>query len=93
VLDRNVRVGGGELDLVVVRERALRFVEVKARAVGDTSALEALTPRKQRLLRQAAEAYLLGALPPYDEVAFLVAVVTLDPAGWSLDLIDDAFDG
>lgn len=92
ILDRNVSLAGGELDLVVQRGRALRFVEVKARAPGDPTALESITRAKRRRLQRAAEAWLQGRTVACDEVAFAVAAVTLDPTGWQLEFIDDAFD-
>jgi len=59
VLDRNVWIGGNELDLVVRRGRRLAFVEVKAKAserYGDP--FEMVTEEKRRRLRRAAEAWL-----------------------------------
>jgi putative endonuclease len=59
ILERNVWVGGNELDLVVRRGLRLAFVEVKAKggpARGDP--LEMVTEEKQRRLRRAAEAWL-----------------------------------
>lgn len=59
VLDRNVWIGGNELDLVVRRGRRLAFVEVKAKEserYGDP--FEMVTAEKQRRLRRAAEAWL-----------------------------------
>jgi putative endonuclease len=59
ILGENVWAGGNELDLVVRRGRALRFVEVKEkRSARFGDPLEMLTPEKQRRLRRAAEAYL-----------------------------------
>lgn len=91
VLDRNWHASRGELDLVVEREGVLRIVEVRARAPGDGSGLESIGRAKQAHLRYAAEAWLLAHAEPEREVAFLVAIVTLDPAGWSVEWIDDAF--
>ena len=89
VVSRNWRGGGGELDLVVVRGDALRFVEVKARQADDLHGPEmAVGPRKQRKLIRAAEAFLASCDLMYDEVAFLVALVE----GGRIRLIDDAFD-
>ena len=98
VLDRNWHARGGELDLVVGRDGAVRFVEVRARQSGDESALESITPAKQRRLVRAAESWLLahGGEHPSEEpheVAFLVAEVCLHPDGWTVELLDDAFDG
>lgn len=89
VLERNWRGGGAELDLIVIRNGAVRFVEVKARQPGDLSGLESIGPEKQQRLRRAAEAWMLHRNDA--EYAFMVALVTFDPAGWQLELIDDAF--
>jgi putative endonuclease len=59
ILGENVWAGGNELDLIVRRGRALRFVEVKEKKgtrFGDP--LEMLTAEKQRRLRRAAAAWL-----------------------------------
>jgi putative endonuclease len=59
VLQRNYRYGNGEIDIVAVDGITLVFVEVKLRstdAFGDPE--EAVTPRKQRQIRMAAEGYL-----------------------------------
>ena len=69
ILGENVWVGGNELDLIVRRGRALRFVEVKAKKssrFGDP--LEMVTAEKQRRLRRAAEAW-LGARPELARLA------------------------
>ncbi|TNE91991.1 MAG: YraN family protein [Deltaproteobacteria bacterium] len=92
VLARNWRGGGGELDVVVHRETAIRFVEVKARRPGEDP-LEALTPSKLRKLRGAARAFLATQPPVYDDVAFLIASVSAHADGWAVEWLDDAFDG
>lgn len=77
---------------MVEREGALRFVEVKARELGDHSGLEALTFAKRRKLARAAEAWLLAHGTPEREVCFLVAVVTMNSDGWTVEWVDNAFD-
>lgn len=90
---RNWSGGGGELDLVVERDGAVRFVEVKARAVGDDSGDESVGHNKRRHLISAAEAWLARSGPPR-ESAFTVVIVEVDDAdrvrivAW----FDDAFD-
>jgi putative endonuclease len=95
VLARNWRGAGGELDLVVGRGGVLRFVEVKARSLGDDSGIDAVGPGKRRRLTAAGRAWLAEHGPPEREVAFLVAVVTLDdeadPTRWAVEWWDDAF--
>lgn len=60
VLDANVRIGGGELDLIVRRGRKLVFVEVKERSGRDTfgGGLAAVGPEKRRRVERAARAWL-----------------------------------
>ncbi len=57
VLERQLRLGVGEIDLVVRRGRTLVFVEVKRRA--DLSeAAEAIRLQQRRRIERAAEGYL-----------------------------------
>ena len=75
VLDRNVWIGGNELDLVARRGRHLAFVEVKAKAserYGDP--FEMVSAEKQRRLRRAAEAW-LAAHPELAELEASFEVV------------------
>ncbi len=91
VLARNWRGGGGELDVVVARGVAVRFVEVKLRDPADPLGDEAVSASKRSRLRGAARAWLLShsGLDPHD-LAFLVAFVAPDGV---VRLVDDAFDG
>ena len=62
LLQKNYRSGHHEIDLIMADGDTVMFVEVKARsgAAFGTPA-EQVTPRKQRFLRLAAEAYLMQA--------------------------------
>jgi putative endonuclease len=63
ILGRNVRVGRGELDLIVRRGTVLAFVEVKARRTTTCGTPEdAVTPAKCRQVARLAELW-LGARP------------------------------
>lgn len=58
VLERNVRVPGGEIDLICRDGRTLVFVEVKARHTGSFgSAVSAVDSRKRATLRRLAADY------------------------------------
>lgn len=73
-----MRVGGGELDLVVRRGRRLVFVEVKERARdGFGGPLGAIGPEKRRRVRRAADAW-LAAHPELEglEVALEAVAIT-----------------
>lgn len=95
VLARNWTGGGGELDIVAELNGKLRFVEVRARASDETVPVEdTITPAKQGRLRRAARAWLVSdGRVDWAEMAFLVALVDLSVEPWSVDWLDDAFDG
>jgi len=57
ILDRNARLGRGELDIVAGKGDILAFVEVKLRPNRDAGLL-AVTTEKQERLRSAASAWL-----------------------------------
>lgn len=59
VLDRNWKIKGGELDLVLARRNEIVFCEVKTRSSDRFgSAAEAVGPRKQQVLRRTASSWL-----------------------------------
>lgn len=81
LLARNWRDGRYELDLVARRDGILHFVEVKTRRLdGLTPPEAALTLRKRRALRRAAEAYLIRS-GWRGEVQFDLAAVDIRPDG------------
>ena len=62
ILARRYRTRGGEIDIVAEEGGTVVFVEVKARASSDFgSAVEAVTPRKQRQMMMMARDYLARA--------------------------------
>lgn len=71
LVERNYRTRYGEVDLVLRDGATLVFCEVKLRRSSSFGApVEAVTLRKQRKLRLAAEEYLAEREPEYDEVRF-----------------------
>jgi len=79
VLGRNVRVGRGELDLIVRRGNVLAFVEVKARRSAAFGAPEdAVGARKRRQVARLAELWLASrpwALRGVGDVRFDIVAV------------------
>ena len=88
VLCRNWKGGGGELDVVAVRNGSLRFIEVKTRSSADPVGIEAVDARKRMRLARAANAWLQQSEVVYHELAFTVVLVEPDGMTW----YDDAFD-
>jgi len=89
VVERNWRVAGGEIDLVVRRGPELVFCEVKTRASDRFgSPAEAVTLAKQRRIRRLATAYLAGLESTRPSVVrFDVACVN----GREVEVIEEAF--
>ena len=76
VLDRNWRVRGGELDLVLGRGDEIVFCEVKARrSAAFGGAVAAVTPAKQAQVRRLAESWLRTRGGPAAEVRFDVVAI------------------
>lgn len=92
VLATNYEGSGAELDVIVVRDGVVRFVEVKARQPGDDTGWESVGRQKQRRLVRAAETWLASHPGPVREAAFLLALVTTGPDPWSVEWMDDPFD-
>lgn len=60
ILARNYRCRHGEIDIVAFESGEIVFVEVKSRLTdGKGTALEAVTPAKQRKIARVAEQFLL----------------------------------
>jgi putative endonuclease len=96
VVEGNYRTRFGELDLIVVDETWLVFVEVKTRRAGAMeSAVQAVSPTKQRRVRAMAAAWLVEATerPRSRELRFDVVAVTVDRDGRlvRLDHLEAAF--
>ena len=79
ILAHNVRVGRGELDLIMRRGRVLAFVEVKARCTAACGRPEdAVGARKRHQVGRLAELWLAshpGALIGVDDVRFDIVAV------------------
>ncbi len=95
VLQRNVRMKFGEIDLVARDGNVLCFVEIKARSsVQFGWPEEGLTPEKQRRLGQLALGYLKARRLTEIPVRFDVVSVLIGPdgSGSRLRLIKGAFE-
>ena len=97
LVTRNHRTRFGEIDLIVSDDTTIVFVEVKARRVDASagSAVESVSPRKQRQVRGMAAAWLVDSVdrPRSRDLRFDVVGVTLDSAGRlvRLDHLEAAF--
>jgi len=94
ILDRNVRAGGVELDLVVARGGVVAFVEVKTRRSRAAGAPEeAVDFRKRERLVRGALAWLDAQRWRGRRVRFDVVACEWHPSGaWSLRHIEGAFE-
>jgi putative endonuclease len=95
LVDRNVRIGRGELDLIVRRGPVLAFVEVKARRSSTAGAPEdAVTPRKRRQVARLAGLWLAArpwALTGVTDVRFDIVAVDATAAPASVRHLAAAF--
>jgi putative endonuclease len=94
ILDRNVRAGGVEIDLVVHRGRLVVFVEVKARrGRGFGGALGAVDERKRARLVAGAHAWLRERRHAFTRARFDVVGWQVDADdAWQIQHVEGAFD-
>jgi len=88
IVARNARTRYGELDLIGEDARGHVFVEVKTRRRGSfVSAVEAVDARKLARLQGLALAW-AGEHRVHGRIRLVVAAVTVDRAGTSVELIE-----
>lgn len=91
ILERNFRVRGGELDLVVRKGKTVAFVEVKTRSDCEKSRpCEAVGAAKQRRVILAARSY-MTRFPDDPFFRFDVVEVYADAFPFRVRCIKDAF--
>lgn len=93
LVERNFRCRLGEIDLVMLHERRLVFVEVRSRTNRFVSAAESVDFRKQRKLARAAGFFLLRH-PAFRHHPVRFDVVALDgpsPDRYAIQWLRDAF--
>lgn len=77
ILERNLRLPVGEIDIVARRGRTLAFIEVKARPARHEAA-QAISPRQRARILRAARAY-LGMRPQYAGMDLRFDALLLSP--------------
>ncbi len=92
VLARNLRLAGGEIDLVVEEAGTVVFVEVKARRDGHGSAAGAVSVDKRRRLGRAAAAWIARRGVPRGGCRFDVVTVGGEGALATLEHLPGAFE-
>ena len=93
IVDHNFRCPLGEIDLIVRRNKALRFIEVKYRRSRDFGLpQDSVVSRKQRRVRNAAIVWLKNRHLPMDsEMHFDVLAITELGNERKIEYIQDAF--
>jgi putative endonuclease len=93
IVDHNFRCPLGEIDLIVRKSKALRFVEVKYRRSRDFGLpQDSVVRRKQRRIRNAAVIWLKRRHLPMDsEIHFDVLAITELRNKRRIEYIQDAF--
>lgn len=90
ILGENIRIGRVEIDLIVVKESSICFVEVKTRTTDFKDPAETIDRNKRQRMTRAADSYLRAYGIPH-EPQFDVVLVIGYPAKYTLEHIPDAF--
>ncbi|MBC8316434.1 MAG: YraN family protein [Desulfobulbaceae bacterium] len=93
IVASNYRTRSGEIDLIARDREVLVFVEVKTRSnTMFGSALEAITPRKQRQISKVAAEYLARYGFTDSPARFDVVAVTIEHSSPHVELVKNAFE-
>lgn len=92
IAERNWRAGRAEIDIIARQGEALIFVEVKTRSSIRFGSPETfVTERKERLIAQAAQAYMEAVQHDW-EIRFDIIAIVIHPDGsHELQHFEDAF--
>lgn len=92
IVDRNVRYGRREIDLIVRRDDLVAFVEVKARrSLAFGHPLAAITSRKRREIECVAHWWRARFGRPGDHYRFDAVAVVADRSGIRIDHVEEAW--
>jgi len=93
LVERNYRCAAGEVDLIVLDRRVIVFVEVKTRTGhGFGTPLEAVQPRKQRKMMQAAQFFLSQKKLHQRDARFDVVGISWPGQEPMVEHVENAFD-
>ena len=92
ILMRNMRIQGGEIDLIAQKNDLVVCTEVKTRTALQTDMAELITPWQQQRIILAAQHFLAKRKLDTVTCRFDVALVAMYPEP-SLSYIPDAFEG
>ncbi len=91
IVERNLRLGPGEIDIIACRSGIMAFVEVKLASTGSaTMAPEKIDRRKRSKIAGTAATY-LSSKPFGGDCRFDVAVVRGLPGDFEIDYLENAF--
>lgn len=92
ILARNFTVRGGEADIIAENPPYVCFIEIKLRGAGAIDIGRSVGIKKRRRIIKSAEKYLretdCGLQPRFD-----VVFVNAEDEGFSLEYIENAYDG
>lgn len=93
IVDHNFRCPLGEIDIIVRKKKAFRFVEVKYRRSAEYGLpQDSVIKRKQRRIRNAAIIWLKNRYLPLDsEIHFDVLAITEQRKERKYEYLEDAF--
>jgi putative endonuclease len=90
ILQKNMRIQGGEIDLIAQKDDLLICVEVKTRTCNANDMAELITPWQQQRIIRAAKQFITSRRLDMITCRFDVALIAIEPTV-TLTYIADAF--
>ena len=90
IVERDVKVGRVEIDIIATKDNRVCFVEVKTRSTDFVDPLEAVDTRKRARMVRAADAWMQGNRIML-EYQFDIILIIGTPDSYTVEFIPDAF--
>lgn len=91
IFDRNVRIGGYEIDIIAIKSDRIIFVEVKTRANDFEDPVDAVDDRRMRRMARAADLFIRSRKIDYDPQFDVITIVGTPGSSYKLEHYPDAF--
>lgn len=92
IIDRNVREGHAEIDIVAQKDGDVAFVEVKTRTSPYIDPVEAIDEKKMKRLARAADAFLCSRKLTFRPRLDIITVVGTPQTDYKVEHLPDAFE-
>lgn len=91
IVERNLKIGTYEIDIIATKGNTIAFVEVKTRSNDDADPLDAIDQKRINRMARAADIYIRSRNIEYEPQFDIIAINGTDSNNYKLEHYPDAF--